>query len=224
MEQQQVSGTASKEDFELQRNPHTMSWGWQIALGTILTIMGFSALSAPVLMSASVAALLGWFFVFAGIAQLIAAFVNRNEASLTISAMIAVMYFIFGIILVNSTLWENAVSITMLMAIFFLIDGVFKLVLSIQMRGEQNWGWLLAGSIISILFAIMILANIYAASFVLIGLMIGIQLVFVGIGMLFEGFAQRKKLEIESGESAKKHPLLLLAIIALLTLAFIKFF
>ena len=221
---EQTGDAVASQEQELKHDPYTMAWGWQIGLGAVITIMGFAALSAPVLMSASVAALLGWFLVFAGIAQLIAAFVNRQESSLAIGAMVAVMYFIFGIILVNSTLWESAVSITMFMAIFFLIDGIFKLVLSIQMRGEQNWGWILAGSIISILFAIMIFSNIYAASLVLIGLMIGIQLIFMGIGMLFEGFAQRKELEIESGEGAKKHPLLLIGIIALLTLAFFKFF
>lgn len=223
MEEQTGDAVASQEP-ELKSNPYTMAWGWQIGLGAVITIMGFAALSAPVLMSASAATLMGWFLVFAGIAQLIAAFVNRQDSNLAIGAMVAVLYFIFGIILVNSTLWESAVSITMFMAIFFLIDGIFKLVLSIQMRGEQNWGWLLAGSIISILFAIMIFSNIYAASFVLIGLMIGISLIFMGIGMLFEGFAQRKELEIESGEGAKKHPLLLIGIIALLTLAFLKFF
>jgi uncharacterized membrane protein HdeD (DUF308 family) len=222
--EEQMNNTPQQTEPELTHDHYAMAWGWQIGLGTLLTIMGFAALSAPVLMSASAAALMGWFLVFAGIAQLIIAFLDRKDSNLAINAMIAVMYFVFGIILINSTLWASVVSITLFMAIFFLIDGIFKFVLSFQLRGERNWGWLLAGSIVSILFAILILSNLYASSFVLIGLMIGIQLIFVGIGMIFEGFAQRKELDIVSGKGEKKHLLLLLAIIALLTLAFIKFF
>ena len=219
-----MNNATQQAEQELKHDPYLMAWGWQIGLGTLLTIMGFAALSAPVLMSASAAALMGWFLVFSGIAQLIVVFLDRNESNLAINAMLAVIYFVFGIILINSPLWASVVSITMFMAIFFLIDGIFKFILSFQLRGEQNWGWLLAGSIVSILFAILILSNIYAASLVLIGLMIGIQLIFGGIGMIFEGFAQRKELDIISGKGEKKHLLLLLVVIALLTLAFIKFF
>jgi len=59
---EQTNNTPRQTKQKLQHDPSMMAWGWQIGLGTLLTIMGFAALSAPVLMSASAAALIGWWY------------------------------------------------------------------------------------------------------------------------------------------------------------------
>lgn len=202
-----------------------MSWGWNLFFGTVLTIMGFVALGSPIIMSVSAALVMGWFVLFFGIAQLIVAFFGGNrQENMAIQAVLGVIYILFGIVLVNATLFGSLVQITAFLGIYFLIDGIFRAVLAFQMRKEGVFGWMLVGALVSILFAYLILANILVASVVLIGILIGVQLTIGGMGLLVEGFAQRKALALESGESGSKNILLLVVILTILTIAFLRAF
>jgi uncharacterized membrane protein HdeD (DUF308 family) len=80
----------------------------------------------------------------------------------------------------------------MLMSVFFMIEGISKTVFSLTIRPFPNWGWVLASGILGILIAVWLLAN-PAMSLLLLGILIGVQLVAEGIAIATMAWMARKE-------------------------------
>jgi len=168
-----------------------LAWGWYLVLGIALVMFGTIAIAAPVLFTGTTLLFLGWLLIFGGIVQTIYSFWTIKEGNFLMELLIGILYLIFGILLVNNLL-GTAVVATSLIAIFFLIEGTLKIVLSLQVRPMFNWGWMLAGGIISIFFSLIILFNLAATSLMLIGLLIGLNMLFGGSSMIIMSFVIKK--------------------------------
>ena len=69
------------------------NWGWLLALGILMIILGLMAIAAPVYATFAVQALLGWILIIGGIAQGVHAFMAKGSGG-----------FLFGSIHVAGTL------------------------------------------------------------------------------------------------------------------------
>lgn len=156
--------------------------GWYLAMGIFLVIAGIAALVSPIATTAVTNVFIGWFLVFGGIVQFFAAIVNRKESSMWMGMLMGVLAFILGLMMVNNPI-ASLVSITLMMGIFFGIDGIVKTFQSIAKR-PPHWGWMLTSGLISLLLAAMILMNLFASSTIMLGIFAGIYMLFAGIDII----------------------------------------
>ena len=77
----------------------------------------------------------------------------------------------------------SAAVITFIIAIFLISSGLFRSVAAPVEHGSQ-WGWVMLGGIVSLLFGIWIMAAFPQISFVFIGLLVGIEILFQGMVMI----------------------------------------
>jgi len=162
-----------------------------IILGIIAVIAGFFAILNPLAGSIAVTLITGWSFLLIGVLQIIAVFQETGWGARIWSLILGVVAILAGISLIGNPL-AGTISLTYLLAILFVVSGIFKIIASFGMP-SGNWKWLvLLSGVLSIGLGILIFANFAAAALTTLGLLLGIQLISDGASMLGLAFASRQ--------------------------------
>jgi uncharacterized membrane protein HdeD (DUF308 family) len=85
----------------------------------------------------------------------------------------------------------SLLALTLLLACFLLVYGVFALVLAFRMRPHNGWGWVLCDAIVTILLGILIWAHWPINSEWVVGTLFGISIFISGITRLMVSLAIR---------------------------------
>ena len=80
----------------------------------------------------------------------------------------------------------NAASLTLILASFFIVGGLFRAIGSGMLKFPR-WGWSVFSGIVSLILGIMLLAQMPVSSVWFIGFAIGVDLIFDGTSLI--GFA-----------------------------------
>ena len=83
------------------------------------------------------------------------------------------------------------VTLTLFLAAYFVVDGIFEIIEAFDLKPIQGWGWMLFGGIVSILLGIMIWRQWPVSGAWAIGILFGIKLIFAGWAMVGIGTAGR---------------------------------
>jgi uncharacterized membrane protein HdeD (DUF308 family) len=153
-------------------------WGWFLALGIVIAILGVAAVVRST--AATVASMLffGWLLVLAAGIEIAQAVMVGHWAGFFQHLLAAILFGMAGLLLVTRPL-KSAEVVTMLMALFFLVGGLFQIVSSIAI-GLPGWGWQVADGFITLVLGVLVLAEWPASGLWVIGLFIGIDLIFYG--------------------------------------------
>lgn len=163
---------------ELQSLRH--NWPWFLALGIAMVVLGTIAISWACLANITVAAtwLFGFLLLASGIGEIIHSFWIGRWSGMLLHLLIGVLYTLVGFMIIDQP--ENAaVQLTLLIAIFLMVGGIFRIVFAVS---EQftGWGWVLLNGGVTFLLGLMIYKQWPASSLWVIGLFIGIDLIFNG--------------------------------------------
>ena len=170
---------------ELRRN-----WGWLLALGIVLIFLGAIAMIDSVAVSVISIIFFGWVLIFAGIIEAVQAFRHRKGSHFFVHVLDAVFSFIVGIMLLRNSL-TGLLVITLLLAIYFIVVGTFRIVAAFTMRVPGS-SWMLVDGIITLILGILVWAQWPMAALWIIGLFIGINLITTGCSQMFVAFAVRR--------------------------------
>lgn len=169
---------------DLRRN-----WGWLLALGILLVILGIIALVDSVSFTVMSMFLFGWVLLVAGIIEAVQAFRHRRAGHLFLHVLNAVLSIIVGLMLIRHPL-AGALVITLLLAAYFTVAGIFRIVAALSMR-IRRWGWLLADGIITLILGILVWTGWPVSGLWIIGLFIGIDLIVAGWSEVMLAIAAR---------------------------------
>jgi uncharacterized membrane protein HdeD (DUF308 family) len=168
-------------DVNLQAQiPHEIVhyWGWFLALGIGVLILGIAAVIRSV--TATVVSMLffGWLLVLASGIEIAQAVLVGHWAGFFQHLLAAILFGIVGLLLVTRPV-KSAEVLTVLMAMFFLVGGLFQIVGSIAVA-LPGWGWQVADGLITLVLGLLVLAEWPTSGVWVIGLFIGIDLIFYG--------------------------------------------
>lgn len=156
------------------------------ALGAIAIILGFLALMAPGLTGFSIALLVGVLVILGGLVRMIWAFGAGGFGKGLLGFAIGGLTLLCGIALVSNPLFSAGV-LTIVLAVYFVADGLSEVAAGFQGRLANGRGWLLFSGIVSILCGIMIWQQYPLAGAWAIGILLGIKLFMVGLVMITGG-------------------------------------
>lgn len=154
-----------------------------LILGIVMLIAGTAAIIFPFFASLAVELLIGWVLLFSGIAGIVHAFSTRKWNGFVLSLLIALLSLGVGIVLLIYPL-TGLLSLTLLITVFFLAGGIIRIVLALKLRPFDHWGWLLFGGILDLILATLIITQWPEAAALIVGLLVGIDLIFTGWIML----------------------------------------
>jgi uncharacterized membrane protein HdeD (DUF308 family) len=160
---------------------------WKLFLieGIVLVVLGLLAIIIPPLATLWAVFVLGWLFLFSGIAGLFTTFGARHAPGFWWSLLSAILAIAAGIILLISPV-SGAITLTIILSAFFIIEGVLSIMYAFEHKRELtgNWGWMLASGVIDLLLAAMIFVGLPGSAAWALGLLVGINMLFGGAAMI----------------------------------------
>ena len=169
------------------------SWKMLMTAGIISIVLGAIAIIVPPLASVTITLLVGILLLVGAVAYVAEAISRGTTGHRIWSAIVAVLYVIAGVWLIINPA-EGTITLTWVLAIFFLVIGIFRILVGIQARGQvPNAGWTIVNGVLAVLIAVLVIANLPSSAAWVIGLLVGIQLLFDGIIMVVAA-QQGKKL------------------------------
>jgi uncharacterized membrane protein HdeD (DUF308 family) len=117
--------------------------------GAVLVVLGLIAISLPTTAGAAATHDLGLLFLIGGAVGLATTLATPHAPGFKWSLPSAILALIAGAALI----WEPAtgvIGLSLLLILFFLIDGVCMLALAVEHRRESSprWAWIFAGGVL----------------------------------------------------------------------------
>lgn len=166
------------------------SWRWLLTLGIISVLLGVIAVFDSILATIASMIFFGWVLLIAGIVEAVHAFRNRRSGHLLLHSLNAILSIVVGVMLLGNPL-AGALVITLLLAAYFTVTGIFRIVSALSLR-FPHWGWALANGIITLLLGILVWVHWPGTAFWIIGLFIGIHLIVTGWAEVMFALAVRR--------------------------------
>ena len=152
-------------------------WKWFLFMGMMI-VLGFLAIGAATTVTIVSVVMLGSLLLIGGIIQTLYAFWMRQWSGFFFSLLAGIVYSVTGFLLLMHPM-AGALSLTLLLAAFYMVGGIFRIIGSIMMRFEQ-WGWALFSGIVKLGLGILIWMGWPETGLWVFGLFIGIDLIFYG--------------------------------------------
>ena len=167
-------------------------WGWFLGVGILLLVLGTVAIGASALITLATMVFIGWLMIFGGVAQSIHAFGCKKWSGFFIDLLTGVLYLVVGFMVVANP-GATAVALTLLIAVFLIVGGIFRIVISLSVR-YFNWIWMLLHGIVNVVLGFAIWQAWPLSGLWVIGLFVGIDMIFNGWSLVMLGLAARRSL------------------------------
>ena len=165
-------------------------WVWLVALGVALIGLGTVLLGFPVVATLATVTVLGALILVGGVAEAVGAFWCREWSGFFLALLSGTLGVVIGLMLLGNPI-QGGLTLTILLASFLFVGGIFRAVAALAHRVE-GWGWLLASGVIDIALGVLIWRELPASGLMIIGLLVGISVLFRGVWWLMLGFALRR--------------------------------
>jgi uncharacterized membrane protein HdeD (DUF308 family) len=153
-------------------------WFCFVSLGIVLMVVGAMAISAALITTLTSVVVFGILLLSGGVVQLINAFLARTWKGIFIHLFGGLLYFVIGGLMVEHPV-DAAEGLTLMLAAAFLLGGAARVIYALN-QSFAGRGSVLVNGFISVLLGISIWRQWPESGLLVIGLFIGIDLVFNG--------------------------------------------
>jgi len=156
-----------------------LHWRLFLAEGVFFIILGLCAIVVPQFFTVAIVVFLGWILLFGGIVHVSRAFVFQNMPGFGWWLFMGILQVLVGFLFITRPV-AGALTLTMLMTMFFALEGIAKISVALMMRPLANWGFILFSGMTALVFALIIWISWSESAQWLLGLFLGINMVFLG--------------------------------------------
>jgi len=171
---------------------------WYLIQGVLLVVAGVLALVYPFIASVAVIFLLGWILIASGVLQGIGLVGASNVPHYWLQLISAVLAILIGVLLLRSP-DSGLLIMTVLLIVYFMVEGIAKVIFALTIRPFPNWGWVLGSGLVGILLALVLWANMPLTADWVLGLMLGILLVCEGAALTYLAWHVRTAPAVSGG-------------------------
>lgn len=167
-------------------------WGWFFAWGVALVLLGLVAISAATVTTLLSVILIGVLILISGVIILIDTFTFwwGKWTGFALHLLMGLLYFWVGLMLINNP-DEGSISLTIFLGLLYLVVGITRVIFSLGFR-VGRWQWTFLNGLLTLLLGILILTSLPASGLFIIGLFVGIDLVFSGITYIMGALYAKK--------------------------------
>ena len=175
---------ASQVMREAMRETVKRHWVWYLIQGALMILGGILALVYPIVSSVAVIFFLGWLLIIAGIVQGISLIGATNVPHFWLQLISVALFVVVGLLFLRNPA-EGLLTLTLLLIVLFMVEGISKVILSLTIRPFPNWGWVCVSGVISIALALYLWASIPVTAVWLLGVLLGIALISEGTALAY---------------------------------------
>ena len=157
---------------------------WYLIQGVLLIVAGVLALVYPLIASVGIVYLLAWVLIVSGVLQGIGLIGASNVPHYWLQLISAVLAILIGVLLLRDP--ESGLLImTVLLIVYFMVEGIAKVIFALTIRPFPHWGWVLGSGLVGILLALILWANMPLSAGWVLGLMLGLLLISEGAALTY---------------------------------------
>ena len=157
---------------------------WYLIQGVLLVVAGVLALIYPFIASVAIIYLLSWILIVSGVLQGIGLIGASNVPHYWLQLISAVLAILIGVLLLRAP-DSGLLIMTVLLIVYFMVEGIAKIIFALSIRPFPNWGWVLGSGLVGILLSLVLWANMPLTSEWVLGLMLGILLICEGAALTY---------------------------------------
>lgn len=172
---------------------------WRILLtqGIAMIALGLLAIALPVVTTLATGLLIGALLFAGGAWRAVHVMRAAHAPGYGWSLALAALAMLLGAVMLIHPL-PGVLSLTMLLAFLFVLEGIGKVMLALDLREHAHaWGWPLASGVTDLMLAALIVAGWPGTAAWVIGLLVGLNMAFFGVALTAVALAARRARETD---------------------------
>lgn len=166
-------------------------WLLFVLVGVALIGLGFIALSSLWLTGLATALAIGLLLLMSGVAELVGSIWTRSWSGFSLHLLCGVLAIVVGMLFLRAPV-DAVLALTLLLACFVMVGGIFKIAAAVSYRFAA-WGWSVLSGVIDMALGFLIVMEWPASALWVIGLFVGINMIFRGMNWIGLGLAFRDR-------------------------------
>jgi uncharacterized membrane protein HdeD (DUF308 family) len=193
---------------DLAEEIHEHKWYFWIG-GALAVVAGACAILMPYVATLAAGLVIGAILAVNGLIQCVVSFKARRASRVAMSFVLGLLGLAAGVFLLVYPL-GGVVALTLVLTAFFLAGGLLKLYFAWSVRPSKGGIWLAVAGLLSIGLGVLIWSGLPGTAFWVLGLLVGIDLIFFGITLLAtvmeaRGLAGHSGNTGDTGDAASQH-------------------
>jgi len=165
-------------------------WLLLLLLGIGLAVVGSVAMMASFIATLATVTFFGTLLLIGAVLELVNAVTCRNWRGFLVYLLAGILYGVVGLIMMNHPL-AAAAGLTLMLAAAFMAGGTIRIVVA-AVEHFHGWPWVMVSGFISLFLGIFIWRHFPGDAFWVIGLFVGIDLIFLGWSWIFLALGIRR--------------------------------
>ena len=145
---------------------------------------------SPVIATLATVTAIGVLILLGGGMEVVGAFWCQEWSGFFLALLSGILGVVVGLMLLSNPI-QGGITLTILLASFLFVGGIFKAVAALAHR-FGGWGWLLLSGVIDVVLGVMIWRELPMSGLTIIGVLVGISLIFRGVSWLMVGFGLKR--------------------------------
>jgi len=166
------------------------SVGWSIGLSVLMIVAGILAIASPLVAGITIDVLVAWLLVFSGAVHLVFSWNTRSAGGFLWELLLGILYIFIGVYLLMHPL-AGLMSLTIALAIYLFLEAILEFILGFTLRPLPGTGWLFLDATITLILAVLIWRTWPSSSEWILGMLVGISMLFSGTSRLMLSLAAR---------------------------------
>ncbi len=175
--------------------------GWTRSLGIIMVALGMIAVIGPWFWaSIGIELMFACLLIVGGVVQAVHAFKSMSAGGILLKLLLSILSLVTGIVLLIYPL-AGILTLTLILGVFIFLDGVLRVIHAFELRPLPKWGWVLVNGILNVILGILIWSQWPSDAVWILGLFVGISLIFNGMAVIAFSTSVREHLNEPIHES-----------------------
>jgi uncharacterized membrane protein HdeD (DUF308 family) len=183
----------SADHLEYQKRTDDLhsKWGWFLVLGLVLTACGIAAIALPAVSNYAASVVLGAALVIAGIVKIIQSLQIKEWSGFIWQELTGAVELVGGVLIYFNPL-KGALAITLVIALVFFVQGIVQVGLALRVRKQEGWNWLLISGLVGLAASAALTLKLPYTRFFTPGTVAGIALLIAGIAYVAVALTLRR--------------------------------
>jgi uncharacterized membrane protein HdeD (DUF308 family) len=148
-------------------------------MGILVVVAGILALLSPLAAGLSIAIAVGVLIIASGASRLFLAFKMGSFGHGLLVFLLGVLSVVIGGYMVSRPGMALA-TLTLVLAVYFAVDGIFQIIWALRVRPIEGWGWSLFSGVVALALGVMIWQQFPLSGMWAVGTLAGVHMIFGG--------------------------------------------
>lgn len=160
-------------------------------LGIASIVLGVVALASPGVAAGAVVIIVGVTLLLAGAGQVFQGLKGEGWRNKIMPLVLGVITGIAGLgVLAHPILGLGVLSL--MLALYFVIEGAWKIMAAFRFKPNPAWIWMLLGGILSLVLGYLIWSQWPLSGIIAVGILVGVNLIATGLSLFLLGSAVKQ--------------------------------